>query len=103
MLHKCANPSCLRLFRKMNQGRLFQLSQRLPRSGENLRRPAGHGVEYFWLCDQCSLFFTLAFDPIGGVAAIPITRIVPADNPASSRPRLQPRSPSILGELRWTA
>src|SRR5579864_527318 len=72
MLHKCANPRCSSLFRKMNQGRLFQIAQRPVSRDERLRRAGVPGVKYFWLCDQCQTFFTLAFRPDSGVMVVPL-------------------------------
>lgn len=101
MLHKCANPQCSKLFRKMNQGRVFQM----PRSfeHESARRPkyAGGGIEYFWLCDHCSLFFTLQFDPICGVMPVAIASQLDTSSITDSHPNLQ--QPAGIGELQWSA
>ena len=63
MLHKCANPPCSRLFRKMNEGKLFQLSRHSARA---------QGPQYFWLCDACVLFFTLAVNSDSIVKIVPL-------------------------------
>jgi hypothetical protein len=90
------------LFRKMNQGRLFQLPQRPVSRDQFLRRPASHGMEYFWLCDQCRLLFTLSFRPDSGVVVVPMSRLVNAKTArvtAESLTRIQP----IPGGIRWNA
>jgi hypothetical protein len=66
MLHKCVNPECAKLFRSMSAGKLFQvesercdtrtLSPQPPRASRDRPR-----VEYFWLCDECSVQWTLTF------------------------------------------
>jgi hypothetical protein len=63
MLHKCANAQCATLFRKMDEGRIFQLAQPMLARGEGPRHAGGHHAEYFWLCGPCSLRLTLVFDP----------------------------------------
>lgn len=75
MLHKCANPSCLNQFRRLREGRLFQvetdasysLQGSSTHSGRTQRR-----IEYFWLCDQCAPYITLAFDQQAGVITMPL-------------------------------
>jgi hypothetical protein len=75
MLHKCANKDCLSLFRSMSRGKLFHVEQparaRLTtmRKHRSLPRP-----EYFWLCDDCSLFFTLTFVEGQGLVAVPLRK-----------------------------
>jgi hypothetical protein len=89
MLHKCANPLCSRLFRKMNEGRLFQLSSHSARAW----RQGAHALEYFWLCDQCALFLTVAISDDSVVSVIPRTReAIPP-----------PTMNSNLGEIPWNA
>jgi hypothetical protein len=67
MLHKCANPPCSRLFRKMSEGKLFQLSRHSAHS-----QRGATGWEYFWLCDQCALLFTLTVSAESAVNIVPL-------------------------------
>jgi len=76
MLHKCANPDCTVPFRRLDAGKLFQVEiepSPTALSGRNTfarkSRPLRH-VERFWLCDQCSLTFTLMFERGRGVVAV---------------------------------
>ena len=73
MLHKCANPACSVPFRSLREGKLF-LAETLPTdlnavfdgSRRKLRRR-----EHFWLCDDCSVQYTLRFDPTLGMLTVP--------------------------------
>lgn len=71
VLHKCANSACSNLFRRLSQGKLFQVeaeySPALARNGRMQRR-----VEYYWLCDECSCFLTLTFERGRGMTTIPL-------------------------------
>jgi len=76
MLHKCANPDCKNPFLKLSEGKLFLVesggsrdADRAPSEWErrNVRR-----VEYFWLCNQCSLLVTLAFEKERGMVTVPL-------------------------------
>lgn len=75
MLHKCANPDCVRPFRKLAEGKLFliEIASSCP-PGE----PAGwdgstpHRVEHFWLCEQCASVLTLSFDKRRGMVTVPL-------------------------------
>src|SRR5271156_5472424 len=64
MLHKCANPACTVPFRSLREGKLFlaetfpsDLNAAFDGNRRKLRRR-----EHFWLCDVCSVHFTLRFD-----------------------------------------
>jgi hypothetical protein len=77
MLYKCANEVCNTPFRRLREGKLFQLeieyfpgrgpTQHLPRK----TRP-GRRIEHYWLCDACSPFVTLTFDRARGVITVPL-------------------------------
>jgi hypothetical protein len=77
MLYKCANESCNAPFRRLREGKLFQVeteffvgrdsSSSAPRRGRPARR-----VEHYWLCDACSPFVTLSFDRSRGVVTVPL-------------------------------
>lgn len=73
MLHKCANIACLNLFRSISRGKLFHVEQptrrRLTTTRKHKTLPR---LEYFWLCDECSPFFTLMFSENQGLIACPL-------------------------------
>ncbi|MGH9511780.1 MAG: hypothetical protein ACRD2U_06550 [Terriglobales bacterium] len=78
MLHKCANSACLNLFRSMSRGKLFHVATdtRLRLGARTLRKQrAKSSLEYFWLCDDCSPNFTLAFaaENQKGMIAVPLS------------------------------
>jgi hypothetical protein len=93
MLHKCANPECPTLFRKMSAGRLFQLPKRA-QNGDGTSRHSGRGVAYFWLCGDCSAHLTLTQDPETDVIVMPIRAVLGNSSINASR------GSSGLGELR---
>jgi hypothetical protein len=68
---KCANPACPTAFRWLAGGKFFRFrpesvaSQATSKGAPSLLGISG--VEHFWLCDQCSHVFTLAFEENQGV------------------------------------
>jgi len=84
MLHKCANPPCTNLFRKMSEGRLFQFSRPAVQVASR-KQSSGRMLEYFWLCDRCLSTMTIVFDPVSGVHAVS-----PAAHAAKSFPPIPP-------------
>ena len=76
MLHKCANPACENLFRRLREGKLFQVeTKRFPESrerGSSLARRNARHVEHYWLCDECTPLVTLAFDRTEGMLIVPL-------------------------------
>lgn len=83
MLHKCANASCSVPFRRLSEGKLFQVET--PTADLSVSRPGGRmrslrKVEHFWLCDDCSSHLTLAFEQERGIITVPIP-LVPARKP----------------------
>ena len=75
MLHKCANPACSNVFRRLSEGKLFQVQTEYANpvalaTGRNGK--AGRRVEHFWLCEACAAFLTLAFDKTQGVVTVPL-------------------------------
>jgi hypothetical protein len=79
VLHKCANPDCLILFRSLSDGKFFLLDNQVAgpvavsRAHSAIRR--GQSVrqrERFWLCDGCSSLLTLAFEPGRGMVTVPL-------------------------------
>lgn len=68
MLGKCANPTCAAPFRKLGTGKLFAFES------VTIAKSAGSGAisggrsripVFFWLCECCSLSFTLRLDDAG--------------------------------------
>ncbi|HTR66007.1 MAG TPA: hypothetical protein VMH85_09545 [Terriglobales bacterium] len=78
MLHKCANPNCASPFRRLDEGKLFQVeiepsSYAVLARGVSLRKTrTSRQVERFWLCDKCSSLLTLTFVRGRGVVAVPL-------------------------------
>jgi hypothetical protein len=107
MLHKCANPACSKLFRKLSEGKLFQVESeyfRTPPSAATRARRSrlARHVEHYWLCDDCCPVMTLSFEPGRGVVAVP--HYVPAGKKPPTSPRRQqptktdaPQSPLNAG------
>jgi hypothetical protein len=68
MLGKCANPACVAPFRKLGKGKLFAFESVTfakcvdsgPSGATTTRSPV-----FFWLCECCSLSFTLGLDAAG--------------------------------------
>jgi len=78
MLYKCANEACSVPFRRLREGKLFQVETELFRergsriAASRRARPC-RKIEHFWLCDACSPFVTLTFDrDRGGVVTMPL-------------------------------
>jgi len=74
MLHKCANPSCTVPFRSLREGKLF-LAETFPsdlNDAYNGNRRKLRRREHFWLCNACSLHFTLRFDHTVGMMTVPL-------------------------------
>ena len=65
MLGKCANPICLTPFRKLGTGRLFAFESRMNAKSDGVTPNSGaskKGPVFVWLCESCSLTFTLELD-----------------------------------------
>ena len=73
MLHKCANSSCSNRFRRLSEGKLFQMeSERFPIASDGCRSTrARRRVEHFWLCPECADYWTLAFEKGRGMIVVP--------------------------------
>jgi len=78
MLYKCANEACSVPFRRLREGKLFQVEREFfeekwpPTAASRRARPC-RKIEHFWLCDTCSPFVTLTFDrDRGGVVTMPL-------------------------------
>ena len=82
MLHKCANPDCSSVFRRLSHGKLFLLE--IDQAMESSHRPSptnpptnrrerqARRVERYWLCDLCSSLFTLIFERGRGMVTVPL-------------------------------
>ena len=77
MLHKCANPACSNPFRRLSQGKLFQVETddfeaSSSRQSTPQRRMRTARREHYWLCDQCSSLLTLTFEEGRGMITVPL-------------------------------
>ena len=78
MLAKCANPACSTPFRRLHEGKLFQVETDFVPKRTNRDREAAtktllrRKVEHFWLCGECAPLVTLAFDQKQGVVTVPL-------------------------------
>jgi hypothetical protein len=74
VLAKCANPSCSTPFRRLTEGKLFQVETQYPPSPERLPRKnrLRHHIEHFWLCGECARLVTLAFHEDRGLITVPL-------------------------------
>jgi hypothetical protein len=101
MLYKCANEACYTPFRRLREGKLFQVeTEYFAEKAVNGTRRARRGrpwrrVEHYWLCDQCASYVTLTFDRKRGVVTVPlpdgsgqkiVTVVSPTDEAAISEP-----------------
>lgn len=97
MLYKCANEACAVPFRRLREGKLFQVeTEYFHADGED--SPKTHSrpwrrIEHYWLCDSCSSFVTLTFDRERGVVTVPlpngvgrkIVTVIPPDERDAAR------------------
>jgi hypothetical protein len=103
MLNKCSNPSCSSRFHSLRQGKLFrvetqQFDPTFVVDGErDFAACSPRRVEYFWLCEDCSPFLTLAYDAQAGLTTIPLhansleSSVPDAEQPVGrARPSLRP-------------
>jgi len=76
MLHKCANPDCVRPFRKLTEGKLFliEINGSGQTAGWDGQTP--HRIEHFWLCQQCASVLTLSFEKGRGMVTVPLPESV---------------------------
>ena len=76
MLYKCANEACSAPFRRLREGKLFQVETEYLAQGQggsaHRRVRPWRRVEHYWLCDACSTFITLTFDRERGVITVPL-------------------------------
>lgn len=77
MLYKCANQACNTPFRRLREGKLFQveteyLAGREPSTTLSRKTRPWRRIEHYWLCDACSPFVTLTFDKNRGIVTVPL-------------------------------
>ena len=77
MLYKCANEACNAPFRRLREGKLFQvetqyIAGREPSTTLSRRTRPWRRIEHYWLCDACSPYVTLTFDKQRGVVTVPL-------------------------------
>jgi hypothetical protein len=79
MISKCANPSCSAAFLYLHEGKLFRFEREATDDTEPLLgfdrtvRKHSRGVEFFWLCEKCSMTMTLAYRKGAGVTIRSLT------------------------------
>lgn len=100
MLHKCVNLSCSNLFRRLQQGKLFQVEAHYLATsrGSSLsrRNQLVRQVERYWLCDKCASKMTLSFER-GEVVTVPIPQKRPMPVPLETLSfAAQPTKVSVL-------
>jgi hypothetical protein len=92
VLHKCANPNCPSVFRRLSQGKLFLVETDsptpLPRRERSARR-----FERYWLCDRCASVLTLTFERGRGMVMVPL----PAGNTHAPAVHLRSMPPAMKG------
>ena len=77
MVSKCANPECSAPFLYLHRGKLFRIDtegrqdRRRNMGNENKGGKSLRRIEFYWLCDECALKMTLAFDKGSGVFVRP--------------------------------
>ena len=85
MVWHCANPACSLPLHRLKDGRLFRFEIRSTGAGSQGQladRPqkVARDVSHFWLCGECSSRLTLIFDPLKGVAVVPLDSDDPGDS-----------------------
>jgi hypothetical protein len=70
MLGKCANPVCPASFRKLGTGKLFAFEAVMAATSAETTSNSGSTKTtqtpvFFWLCEACSLTFTVGLDTAG--------------------------------------
>lgn len=107
MLHKCANPGCPSLFRRLSLGKLFLLdsdSSAGPGTAPAFRRNRSarlstRQTERYWLCDGCSSLFTLTFERGRGMITVPLSARHTLE-PALHLRQVQPTARAYRAELK---
>jgi hypothetical protein len=82
MLRQCANPQCSKPFLRLREGKLFLVETRSLARARDMAVPTSRArysppqVERYWLCDECSVVWTLVDDAACGITLIPLRRPV---------------------------
>jgi len=71
MLSRCANPECGKPFVKLREGRLFVVERADQAGSLRRKRPS---IEHYWLCDECAITWTVAYDLTHGISVVPLRR-----------------------------
>ena len=80
MLSKCANPGCPAPFRKLREGKLFNVEVASSNGGQRpvessqFRVREQRRVEFYWLCNRCAATLTLAYDREHGIITVPLPK-----------------------------
>lgn len=78
MISKCANPACSAPFLYLHSGKLFRfereaIEDKQPLLGfDSTVRKHSTGVEFYWLCQNCSATLTLIHRKGFGVSPYPL-------------------------------
>jgi len=84
MISKCANPACAARFLYLHQGKLFrfereaQTDTQLSLGFDPTVHKHSQGVQFYWLCEQCSASMTLVYCKGVGVTTHPLRRLLKA-------------------------
>jgi hypothetical protein len=89
MLSRCANSQCGKPFLRLREGKLFLVeTDNTVNDGESTAPPFARTrhpqrqVEHYWLCEDCTLLWTLIYTRESGVTLAPLRR--PAAGVASA-------------------
>lgn len=80
MISKCANPTCKTDFHYLRGGRLYRFDLRRPSTpckdvpNAICAANPSHATVFFWLCEDCSLKFTVSFSTREGVSLLPLAQ-----------------------------
>ncbi len=78
MISHCANPDCTVPFHYLRGGRLYRFDIRHPSTPCNdvpnavCSLKPSHAAVFFWLCEQCSLKFSVKFNSQEGLSLAPL-------------------------------
>jgi hypothetical protein len=70
MLHKCVNPSCSAIFRRLRDGRIFVIEVEGDPGSEG--KGNSRQLRYFWLCNSCRRTMTVIAEKTKGVQVVPL-------------------------------
>lgn len=94
MLSRCANVQCSKPFLRLREGKLFLVeTEGLSKAGGAAKpasvcaRRSQCKVEHFWLCDECSVLYTLIYDRERGVVLAPLRRPAVTANASTAADR----------------